>query len=331
MSVGYTESEDLNYLGMLFASGNRKTQFLNMIGNPIEDGSINPSVLSLTNSFEYPLIQSYDTGAGTQPEISEDDSVTGVDPETISRGNDIQTNQIFMYKAEVSYKKLSTTGTIMFGTPSSHNIDGQAPGIGFGIPGNPVTDELDFQLSTRFKKFASDLDASILNGSYQGATAGSQAAKMRGISEAIVTNTIAGGSAYLTTSMIDALLKKMVDAGAVIQNLVAVCNSFQKQRIGSLYENVPMDRNVGGSQITRIMTSFGEFTLLYDPNVTTTEIDFVEMSTCRLTCCPVRGKVVIVEDKITDGASYARQVYAQLGFNYGAEENHGKITGLLAA
>lgn len=327
--ASYTESEDLNYLGMLFATGNRKTPFLNMIGSPIDDsGNINSAVLETKSSFEFAIAQPYDTEAGAQPEISEDDSVTGVDPYTVVRGQDIQTCQIFQYKAQVSYKKLSTTGTIMSTTPSSHNVDGQAPGIGFGLSGNPIQNELDFQLMTRIKKFASDLDASIINGIYQGAASGSVGAKMRGLSSAIVTNAVNASSAALSTTLINSVLKKMVDSGAEMNNLVALCNSYQRQRIGALYENVPMDRQVGGSSIQRVMTDFGEFGILYDPNVVTTELLFVDLAMCRIVCCPVTGKYVLVEDKATDGASFAKQIYSQLSFNYGPEEYHGKISGL---
>lgn len=332
--MAYTDSEDLNYLGTLFGLGNRITPFLNAIGAPIDDqGNINSAVLKTVNSFEFPVASPYDTGSGSVPNIDETTSVTGVSATTITRGQDLQTCQIFMQKAEVSYKKLSTTGTLNMGTPAegAHNIDGVAMGMSTGHPGNPVMNELDFQLMGRLKKMATDLDYTILNGTYQGAATVATAAKMRGIAAAITTNATAAGSAYLTTALINATLKKMVDSGAPLNNLMVVCNSFQRQKIGSLYEYVPMSRTEGGSSIQRVYTDFCEFGILYDPNCAAGSIYFVEMSMLRIVACPVTGRYIIVEDKATDGASFAKQIYGQFSLDYGPEEYHGKITGLLTS
>jgi len=330
--MAYTDSEDLNYLGTLFAMGNRITPFLNAIGAPIDDqGNINSAVLKTVNSFEFPVAQPYDTGSGAIPNIDETSSVTGVAAVTITRGQDLQTCQIFMQKAEVSYKKLSTTGTINMGTPpeGAHNVDGVAMGISTNVAGNPVMNELDFQLMGRLRKMATDLDYTILNGVYQGAATVATAAKMRGIKSAITTNATAAGSAYLSTSLINATLKKMVDAGAPLNNIIMVCNSFQRQKVGALYEYVPMSRTEGGSSIQRVYTDFCEFGILYDPNCSVSEVYFVEMSMLRIVACPVTGRYIIIEDKATDGASFAKQIYGQFSLDYGPEEYHGKITGLL--
>lgn len=330
--MAYTASTDLNYLGQLFAVGNRKTPFINAIGSPIDDsGSVNSAVVRTVSSFEFPVAVPFDTGAGAIPDIDETESVTGVDPTTITRGQDLQTCQIFMQKAQVSYKKLSTVGTMAMGTPpeGAHNIDGVAMGMSTNVSGNPVMNEMDFQLVGNLKKMASDLDTCIITGVYQGAATVNTAAKMRGIKSAISTNAVAAGSAYLSQTFINALMKKMVDAGALMQNVVCLCNSFQRQKIGSLYEYVPMSRSEGGSQIQRVYTDFGEFTILYDPNVPVAELYFVEMSVIRIVICPVNGKYIVIEDKSTDGASYSKQVYMQASVDYGPEEYHGKITGLL--
>jgi hypothetical protein len=330
--MAYTRSTDLNYLGQLFAVGNRVTPFLNAMGSPIDDsGQLNSAVVKVVTSFEFSVAVPFDTGAGAIPNISETDSVTGVTANTITRGQDLQTCQIFMQKAEVSYKKLSTVGTMAMGTPpeGAHNIDGVAMGMSTNVAGNPVMDELDFQLVGNMKKMASDLDTCVITGAYQGAATVSTAAKMRGLKYAISTNAVAAGSAYLSVTFINALMKKMADSGAPMDSLYCLCNSFQRQRLGSLYENVPMSRTEGGSQIQIIYTDFGMFRPLYDPNVPVGEIYFVDMSLCRIVVCPVQGKYILIEDKPTDGASFAKQAYGQLSFDYGPEEHHGKITGLL--
>lgn len=326
--MAYTDSEDLNYLGQLFMVGARSTPFLNALGNPIQDGQLNPSAASLTNSFEYSVAVPVDTGAGTQPAITEAASVTGVTANTVTRGQDTNTVQIFQRKAEVSYKKLSTTGTVNNAISGVHNIDGVQAGIGFGIAGNPVQDELDNQVLMNLKGMASDIDYSFLNGAYQGAASAATAAKTRGLANAITTNAVAAGAVALTQSHVNSVIKAMVDSGAILENIVAVCNSFQRQSLGALYEFVPQDRFIGGAQIQQIYTDFCQVGILYDPNMSTSSIYFVEMSVCRVKVCPVTGKVFLLEDKSTDGASHAKQLYTQIGLDYGPEEYHGKITGL---
>ena len=326
--MAYTDSEDLNYLGQIFMLGARQTPFINALGNPIANGELNASVASRTNSFEFAVAQPVDTGAGSQPAITEASSVTGVTANTITRGQDVNTVQIFQRKAEVSYKKLSTTGTVNNALSGVHNIDGVQAGATFGVDGNPVQSELDFQLMTNMRGMASDLNYSCINGAYQGAASAATAAKTRGLANAISTNTVAAGSVALNQSHVNQVIKAMVDAGAIMQRVVALCNSFQRQALGALYEFVPMDRFIGGSQVQAFYTDFGMIDILYDPNMPAGSIYFVEMTVCRIKACPIQGRLVLVEDKATDGASYAKQIYTQLGLDYGPEEYHGSITGL---
>lgn len=329
--MAYTDSEDLNYLGDLFLVGARQTPFLNALGNPIsEAGGLNSNVVSV-NSFEFPIAVPYDTGAGSQPAITEAASVTGVTANTITRGQDTNTCQIFQRKVEVSYKKLSTTGTHGISLEGSHNIDGAASGVNVGATSNQVQNELDFQKVANLKGMASDLDYCCIRGSYQGAASVATAAKTRGLKNAITTNAVAAGSVYLLQDHINQVIKAMVDAGAPLNDIMIICNSFQRQKLGSLYEFAPMDRFVGGAQINSIYTDFCTCGILYDPNMPTDEIYFVDMSVCKIVVCPIQGKVFVVEDKSTDGASYAKQMYGQFGLDYGPEEYHGKVTGLTAA
>lgn len=327
--MAYTDSEDLNYLGQLFLVAQRSTPFINRLGSPISDmGTLNPGVVVTTNSFEFAVAVPFDTGAGSQPAITEAASVTGVTANTITRGQDTNTVQIFQRKAQTSYKKLSTTGTVNNALSGVHNIDGAQAGMTFGVQGNQVTNELDWQIMANMKGMASDLDYTCLQGTYQGAASAATAAKSRGLKNAITTNAVAAGSVALKQTHVNQVVKAMVDSGAPFMTVVAICNSFQKQSLAALYEFVPQSRTEGGAKIETIYTDFGIIEILYDPNMPTDSIYFAEMSVIRIECCPVQGKVFVIEDKPTDGASYAKQMYTQLGLNYGPEEYHGKITGL---
>lgn len=330
--MAYTDSEDLNYLGTLFETAARSTPFLNSLGGVLTpSGELNFSRVRQVSSFEFDIAQPFDSGAGAQPAITEADSVTGVVANTITRGQDANTCQIFQAKAEVSYKKMSTFGTIDTALRGAGNVDGVTPGLNFNVAGNPVSDELNFQLFGNMKKMASDINYSFLRGTYQAAASAATAAKTRGIITGTTTNAVAAGGVAVSTTLVNSCIKAMVDSGAPRANITAVCNSFQYQKLSALYEHVPMDRKVGGSAITRVMTPFCEFDLLYDPSMPTDTIQFIEYSVVRIVICPIMGAYILVEIKPTDGASVAKQIYLQTGIDYGPEEYHGKITGLAIA
>lgn len=329
--MAYTDSEDLNYLGTLFETAARQTPFLNSLGGVLSGSNLNFSRVKVTNSFEFAVAQPFDTGAGTQPAITEAASVTGVTANTITRGQDYNTCQIFQRKAEVSYKKLSTIGTVNNSISGVHNIDGVQAGIGYGIGGNPVTDELNFQVFANMKGMASDINYSFLRGTYQGAASAATAAKTRGLIAAITTNAVAAGGVALSTTLVDACLKLMVDSGAIRQNIVAICNTFQYMKLSALYTHMPMDRTLGGAKVTRVMTPLCDFDILHDPSMATDTVVFAEYDVIKITICPINGVYMLLEVKPTDGASYAKQIYLQAGLDHGPEEYHGKITGLAVA
>lgn len=329
--MAYTDSEDLNYLGTLFETAARQTPFLNSLGGVLDNsGNLNLSRVRTVSSFEFDIAQPYDTGAGSQPAIDEASSVTGVTALTVTRGQDTNTCQIFQRAAEVSYKKMSTFGTMGTGLAGS-NVDGVAAGMNFNVPGNPINDELNFQVFGQMKAMASDLNYTFLRGTFQLAASAATAAKTRGIITAITTNAVAAGGVNLSTTLVNSVIKAMVDSGAPRNNVTAICNSFQYSKLASLYENVPTDRMIGGSAITRIMTPFCTFDLLFDPTMPTDTILFAEYSVLRIVVCPFMGQMIVIENKPTDGASLEKQIYTQIGLDYGPEEYHGKITGLAAA
>lgn len=325
--MAYAATDDtLNYLGQMYSVGARSTPFLNLLGNPVTGNGLSNKYRTVS-SFEFDCAQYFDSGAGSQPAVDETTARGSLTATTKTRGQDNNTCQIFQRLAEVTYKKLSTTGTVYTGL-AGDTVDGVTAGLNFNVPGNPVQNELDWQVEMNLKGMASDLNYTCLNGSYQLAAAQGTAAKTRGLANAITTNTVAAGSVALSQTHVDQVMKAMIDSGAPRNNLILFCNSFQKQRLGKLYEFAPMDRFVGGSQINRIYTDFGILDIVYDPNMPAASIFIVEMSVVRIVICPVKGQYMIIEDKQAESASYKKHMYLQAGLDYGPEEYHGSITGL---
>lgn len=303
--MAYSDREDLNYLGQLYEIGANQTPFLNMIGG-LNGGKT-------SKSFLFPVAQPYSIGSASQPAITEAASVSSNTATTVTRGQDTNTAQIFQYTVEVSHAKQSTTGE--FG--------------GIQVLGEqPVTDELDFQAQAQFRKMAIDLEYSMLNGAYQAATDATTAAKMRGLANAISTNSVAAGGATLSKALMDQMFAAMAATGAPFENVVVFCNAFQKQKISDAYGYAPEDRMVGGVNIKQIEMDFGTVGIVFDPHVATDDVYAVEMSVCSPVFVPFNGQLITYEMLAQVAASKKAQWYAQIGLDYGPEEYHGALTGL---
>ena len=155
----------LNYSGMLFNKGNTRTPLSTLIGGKAKN----------TNSVEFVVGQSYQTGGGSQPAISEDASLTAPDASVVTRSQQSNVTQIFQESVGISYAKQSNMGTL-----SGVNIANQKA--------NPMN-ELDFQVAAKMQKIARDIEYTFINGVYNKATADNEVNKTRGLVAAISTNT----------------------------------------------------------------------------------------------------------------------------------------------
>lgn len=162
-----TSFETPNYSGMLFNKGNTKTPLSTMIG----------ARRKYTGSVEFVTGQEFETAQGSQPEISENASLTAPESSIITREQKTNVTQIFQETVGISYAKESNMGTL-----SGLNVAGQQA--------NPAS-ELDFQVAAKMAKIAQDIEYTFVNGIYQKATNDSTPNKTRGLLPAIVSNVIA--------------------------------------------------------------------------------------------------------------------------------------------
>jgi len=304
-----------NYTGELYLIGANQTPFLNMIGG-LQGGNIRT-----VGDFQFALAQPWALESASQPSITETDSLTAPTPWTYVRGQDVNTVQIFQRQVSVSYAKQSVVGQV--------TADGTTGLVDFGSGPQPVGNERDFQIMAHMRQIAVDADYSFLNGTYQQATAANVAAQTRGIITACSSNAVAAGSAALTKTMVDQLLRTMAGNGANFLNAVLFCNAFQKQQLSSLYGYAPTDRNVGGVDIKQIETDFAVLGVVWAPNIPAATILIADMAFCSPVFLPVPEKGVLFYEELSKtGASEKGQIYGQIGIDYGPEEMHGKITGL---
>lgn len=301
-----------NYLGELFLIGAQanETPFLTMMGG-LSGGNVLQS-----KSFEFPTAQPWSLEAAAQPAITETASLTAPTPTTYVRGQDTNTVQIFQEQVSVSYSKQSDVGTL-----TGLSIEGE----------NEIMNERDFQIQANLLQIAKDANYSFLNGVYQKATDAGTAAKTRGILTATATNTVAAGAAALSTDIIDELVVGMANGGAKFVNPVIFASAFDVQNLSRLYGFAPQDRFVGGVAVSTIYSSLvpRPISIVWDANVPAGSLLFADMSVCKPVVLPVPDKgVLFYEDLDKTGASEKGQIYGQMGIDYGAEEFHGKVTGL---
>jgi len=304
---GLGDSYDLpNYVGELFNVTPNDTPFLSAIGGMTGGKSVT------SKQFTW---QTVDNAAAAQTAV-----VEGADPVYAERTRSEVTNvtQIMQYGVNVSYTKQAATG----------NLSGES------IIGNqPVQDELAFQLDMAMKRAARDIEFSFLQGTYVADTDISTARKTRGLLEAISTNEVAAAAAALDQAKVEDALKQMADSGAPFEMPVIMANSFQKQKLSSIYSSAlslaPRDRNIGGVNITTIETDFGEVGIVYDRHLPADDVIIVDLAFCKPVFLDIPGKGhFFVEPLAQSGAAYKFQVYGEIGLEYGPEQFHAKITNL---
>jgi len=300
----------LNYSGMLFNKGNTKVPFSTLTGNRARR----------TNSVEFTTGLEYATGGGTQPNISEDASLTAPVASVVTRTQRTNVTQIFQESVGVSYGKESNMGTL-----SGLNVAGQAA--------NPVN-ELDFQAAARMAKIARDIEFTFLNGVYNKATSDATVNRTRGILTAIESNVLDLNGAALRVWDVAELMQLIYESQGSTNGLVLWLDPVSMFQINADAEQngntvVPGARNVNGLAISTLLTPLGEIGLylgeflpagtvgIFNPDV----IARVEQPH------PQKGNF-FMEELAKVGAGTRYQIFGQVGLDHGPEWMHGKITGI---
>lgn len=273
-----------------------------------------------SDSVEFVTGQEYETGGGTQPEISETASLTAPNPTFVDTVQKTNVTQIFQESFGISDAKLSNMGTM-----SGVNIAGQRP--------NPP-DPRDFQTAAKMQKISRDIEYTFINGVYQKATADNVANKTRGLVNAVKTNVLDAKGKGLGLWTVAGIMKMMFDNNAPTEGLVLWLDSTSLYQLNAdALANgatiVPSDREYNGIRLRSLLTPMGEIYLrtgefLPGGTVFVLNLDVmrpVEMIT------PDKGNFYR-EQLAKTGAGEKWQIFGQMGLDYGPEFYQGKITGL---
>ena len=305
-----------NFLGMLFNSNIKKTQFLTAIGGT--DGAN----AEITNNPEFPLSVNYSLTDPSQPAISENASVGAINPTYFGLTQGKNVIQIFTEDVVVSNLRERATGRL-----SGINTAGEMP---------EETSELALQVALHLEKMKRDMNYTALNGVYadDGLTNSAQPLKTRGILAGITTNVVEK-TIKTNDELKDAILeliKKVYDKG-MFDTPTLVVNSTDKVKLSQTFvqtnlTSVDADRFTAGVGVNEIVTDFGKSVyVIVDNDVPNGTILLADLAYVK----PVFTRDVETGEVISVKAAPQRNgnavnIYAEFGLDYGAEFNHGKLT-----
>lgn len=301
----------LNYSGMLFNKGNIRTPLSAIIGGRAKT----------TNHVEFVTGQEYTAGGdGSQPEISENASLTAPDASVVTREQKTNVTQIFQESVGISYAKQSNMGTL-----AGVNIANQQA--------NPVN-ELDFQVAAKIQKINRDIEYTFINGVFNKATSDATVNKTRGLIPAITTNVTAMGNKPLGLWDIADMVKKIYGANAPTDGLCLWCDAITLFQINAdAVQNgltvIPAAREINGIALSSVVTPIGVVYLYLGECLPAGTALLLNLDVIAPVYQPVPGKGnFFLEQLAKVGAGEKYQLFGQIGLDHGPEWYHGKFTGI---
>ena len=299
-----------NFSGMLFNKGNTKTPFSTMIG----------AHRKFTNHTEFVTGQEYETAEGSQPDISEAESLTAPDASVLKREQKTNVTQIFQESVGISYGKMSNMGTL-----SGINVAGQQA--------HPVSEE-DFQIAAKMAKIGQDIEYTFLNGKYQKSTGDNVPNKSRGLLNAIESNIVDADGKMLSFMLLCEAMKCIDDSNGDTTNLVVGLDSTGRLQLNAdAAANgltiVSAGRDINGIAVDQVLTPLGTVylkTLKYLPTGTVALFDPSIMAPVEQ-IVPKKGNFFL-EELAKVGAGTKKQIFGQIGLDHGPEWYSAKITNL---
>lgn len=300
----------LNYSGMLFNKGNTRCPLSSIIGGRAKT----------TNHVEFVTGQEYATDGGTQPAISENDSLTAPEASVVTRAQKTNVTQIFHETVGVSYGKMSNMGTL-----NGINIANQQA--------NPMN-ELDFQVAAKMQKVNRDIEFTFVQGEYSKATTDATVNKTRGLNTAITSNVVAMASKPLGLWNIADGVKKVYEANAPQDGLVLWCDATTMFQVNAdAVQNgltvIPAAREINGIKLSSVVTPLGIVYLYLGEFLPKGTAFLLNLDVLAPVYQPVPGKGnFFLEQLSKTGAGEKYQLFGQIGLDHGPEWYHAKFTGI---
>lgn len=299
-----------NYLGTLFEINRKKTQFLTLIG-----GAEGANAL-ITSTPEFPISVNYDIGNASQPVISEVGAMAGATPSVVGKTQNKNVIQIFQEAVMISHLRQRAKGVLSGAVQAGKLPD--------------ASDEEAFQIYAKLEKMKEDMNYTAVNGVFAdgGLTDENVALGTRGIIEAIQTNVVEGA---LDANNLTELIRKVYDNGK-LDNPVIFASSANRVKISRAFvteglTEVDRDRTVGGVNVGKLITEFGEVYLATDNVFPEDKVVLVDLPYVQpvFTRNDETGEVIsVIPHDQSGGRSW--EIYAEFGLDHGDERLHGLLT-----
>jgi len=314
-----------NYHGLLHKSSPEETPFKSLImGVQADTGGGSVIVGDMTGrarEFEWQFYSLREPSA-TRQRVDGFKNLSAENRIRESVSNIIQTHT---ESYEVAFERMAQTGQF-----DGLNVD-QGP--------NPVLDELGWQGVQALTQVNLDQELSLLYSTYNKPANNTQAARTRGIDEAIVTNVTDAGGGELTWATLTSAMKGAVEVNgkAVGEGMVAMMNTDQMEQISSEFASknlAPRDREIYGVNVQTVATPFGPVNFLYNRHVTQGTVFLlnpIKLRTWHRFVPPhedIPGGITFSYTLARAGNATEKAIYSSIGLEYGLEKNHAKITGL---
>lgn len=140
----------------------------------------------------------------------------------------------------------------------------------------------------------------------------------------------------LTIAKFNTLLQAIFDGGGLTEQETAtiLMNSGLKVAFSTMYAEAygkytETSRNVGGVNVTTVVTDFGTFNIMLDRQMPQGTLAVASLEQLRPVYLEVPSKGhFFAEPLAKTGATDRTQIYGEVGLEYGSEKAHGKLEGL---
>jgi hypothetical protein len=139
----------------------------------------------------------------------------------------------------------------------------------------------------------------------------------------------------VTEAMVLDLMQKVWEAGGIMEEegRTLMCGSAVKRELTKAFITDKgydeESRHVAGVRLTQIETDFGRVGIMLNRYMPANELAVVSLEVCkpRMLLIPEKG-FLFAEPLAKIGASDRVQIYGEIGLEYGAEHQHGKLTNI---
>lgn len=233
--------------------------------------------------------------------------------------------EIHQEAVEISYTKQAATGQL--GT-----------GVDLAGGGNPVQDELEWQVDAALLQIALDIEWSFINQTFANPATNATPRKTRGLLAAIATNVTDGAGGALTEAMVlDTMQNAWTNGGLQEgETRTLMVNAREKRSLTKLFVTnkgyAETTRNVGGVNLSVIETDFGAVNIMLNRHLPQGNVVIASLEDLAPVFLLIPGKgFLFVEELAKVGAAERRQMYGEVGLEYGNERKHAKIINVIAA